>query len=162
MRTETYQNTNTKAGSVTLTKYSIFPFYGGVLFVVFFSRSMNAWIPVWMFELFIERTIFALFCHLWTSQNESVSWTRMWFRSHPQCWASGARQMTLIHRRKTQEQVGLGKPTPMQFWSHRSIQELFNDVAVDRRKIHILWEWKQGKGMPVLEDSVFSQRRATI
>lgn len=45
MRTETvdtYQNTNTEAGSVTLTQYSILPLFGGVLYVVFFSRSMSA------------------------------------------------------------------------------------------------------------------------
>jgi len=38
---DTYQNTNTKAGSVTLIQYSTFPFCCGIVYVAFFSKSMS-------------------------------------------------------------------------------------------------------------------------
>ena len=122
-----------------------------------------AWIPGWMLELFIQRTISGLFCHLWKSQNESVSGSWMWFWSHPPVLSSRYQaDGTNTQNKGTRTEDGLGKPTPMQFWSHHSIQGLFNDVTVDGRRILILWEWKQGKGMLVIEDSLFSQRKETI
>lgn len=126
--------------------------------MVLFSRSMSPRIPVWILELFIGSTVFALVCHFWRSQNKSVSGTWMWLRSRPQCWAPGARQMTSIQRRKRQEE-GLGKATPIQFWSHNSIQGLFDDLTVEDRSTCILWEWKQGKEMLVLEDCIFTEKR---
>lgn len=153
----TCQDKNKKAFSVTFGISSTFPFFSVSVYSTF-QQIHELEFQFECLNYLLEVQFFALVCHLWRSQNKSVSRTWMWLRSCPQCWAPGAWQMTSIQRRKGQEE-SLGKPTPIQFWSHKIIQGLFNDLTVEDRSTRILWEWKQRKGILVLEDCIFTNKR---